>query len=127
MEAADGERRRLERNLHDGAQQRLIALTVALADDPVAAPLVDRFVGNLPKRVADLRDAEALQDYEGLATQAHQMMGSAGSYGFPRIGQVAARIEVQAKRHARPEVLAKTLKKFGVLCEAAIRSHQNLH
>ncbi|HVU77824.1 MAG TPA: GAF domain-containing protein [Gaiellaceae bacterium] len=30
VEAADAERRRLERNLHDGAQQRLVALSVAL-------------------------------------------------------------------------------------------------
>jgi signal transduction histidine kinase len=30
VEASDAERRRLERNLHDGAQQRLVALAVAL-------------------------------------------------------------------------------------------------
>ena len=30
IEAADGERRRLERNLHDGAQQRLVSLSLAL-------------------------------------------------------------------------------------------------
>jgi PAS domain S-box-containing protein len=30
IEASDAERRRLERNLHDGAQQRLVALSVAL-------------------------------------------------------------------------------------------------
>ena len=37
VEAADAERRRLERNLHDGAQQRLIALSVALGADPELA------------------------------------------------------------------------------------------
>ena len=39
VEIADGERKRLERNLHDGAQQRLIALSVALAvpGEPAAA------------------------------------------------------------------------------------------
>ena len=38
-EAADGERRRLERNLHDGAQQRLVALAIRLrlAGDQVAS------------------------------------------------------------------------------------------
>jgi signal transduction histidine kinase len=35
VEVGDAERRRLERDLHDGAQQRLIALTVMLGDDPV--------------------------------------------------------------------------------------------
>jgi signal transduction histidine kinase len=37
IEAADAERRRLERDLHDGAQQRLIALTVALGHEPALA------------------------------------------------------------------------------------------
>jgi len=47
VEAGDGARRRLERNLHDGAQQRLVALSVALglaqtklASDPDAAAAV---------------------------------------------------------------------------------------
>ena len=30
MEAGDAERRRLERNLHDGAQQRLVSISLAL-------------------------------------------------------------------------------------------------
>jgi signal transduction histidine kinase len=44
VEAADSERRRLERNLHDGAQQRLVSVALDLGrveaqldDDPVAA------------------------------------------------------------------------------------------
>jgi signal transduction histidine kinase len=44
VQAADAERRRLERNLHDGAQQRLVSLALSLrlaesrlADDPAAA------------------------------------------------------------------------------------------
>jgi signal transduction histidine kinase len=43
VEVADAERRRLERNLHDGAQQRLIALSVALATpgDPTATEARD--------------------------------------------------------------------------------------
>ena len=50
MEAQDAERRKIERNLHDGAQQQLIGVTIQLAlleesaDDPAAvrdlAPLV---------------------------------------------------------------------------------------
>jgi signal transduction histidine kinase len=44
VQAADAERRRIERNLHDGAQQRLVSVSMALgladaklADDPAAA------------------------------------------------------------------------------------------
>jgi signal transduction histidine kinase len=38
VEVGDAERRRLERNLHDGAQQRLIALSLALQLSPNADP-----------------------------------------------------------------------------------------
>jgi PAS domain S-box-containing protein len=48
VEASDVERRRLERNLHDGAQQRLIALSLELqmyagnlADDPTAQSQIE--------------------------------------------------------------------------------------
>jgi signal transduction histidine kinase len=41
VEVADDERRRAERDLHDGAQQRLIALSVALAQVPKAARAAD--------------------------------------------------------------------------------------
>jgi signal transduction histidine kinase len=41
VEVADAERRQAERDLHDGAQQRLIALSVALAQDPTAARAAD--------------------------------------------------------------------------------------
>jgi signal transduction histidine kinase len=47
VDAADGERRRIERNLHDGAQQRLVSIAMALGlaqaklqSDPVAADAV---------------------------------------------------------------------------------------
>jgi PAS domain S-box-containing protein len=62
--AADEERRRLERNLHDGAQQRLVslALTVRLADrrmatDPQAArELLAGASGELEQTLAELRE-----------------------------------------------------------------------
>ena len=42
VELGDSERRRLERDLHDGAQQRLIALSVALQQTPRNGPAVTR-------------------------------------------------------------------------------------
>jgi signal transduction histidine kinase len=49
VEAAEAERRRIQRNLHDGAQQRLLAIAVQLrlAEDEVRA-------GSTPDRAADL-------------------------------------------------------------------------
>jgi signal transduction histidine kinase len=63
VETADVERRRLERNLHDGAQQRLVALSLSLAlarrqfeSDPAAIELVERTRSELADALEELRD-----------------------------------------------------------------------
>ena len=65
VRAQDTERQRIERNLHDGAQQQLIALTVGLTllDDVAADP------GEVRQMAAGLRDALrlALDDLRALA------------------------------------------------------------
>jgi PAS domain S-box-containing protein len=64
VQAGDAERRRLERNLHDGAQQRLVALALALRmaqaklqNDPGAAnELLDRASEELALGLEELRE-----------------------------------------------------------------------
>ncbi|HUR18412.1 MAG TPA: histidine kinase [Acidimicrobiales bacterium] len=61
--AGDAERRKLERNLHDGAQQHLVALAVkvrlardAVEDDPAeAVAMLDVLKGDVQEAVAELR------------------------------------------------------------------------
>jgi signal transduction histidine kinase len=61
--AGDAERRKLERNLHDGAQQHLVALAVKLRltrdsveDDPAdAIAMIDEMKGNLQDAIQELR------------------------------------------------------------------------
>jgi PAS domain S-box-containing protein len=63
VEAADAERRRLERNLHDGAQQRLVALSLSLRlaesrlrDQPEAAAVVAGLRAELLEALDELRE-----------------------------------------------------------------------
>ncbi|MFV2174865.1 sensor histidine kinase [Actinomadura sp. LOL_016] len=65
VDSAEGERRRIERDLHDGAQQRIVALTMELAraksrfaaDDPAAArPLVEQAHAHAMTALTELRD-----------------------------------------------------------------------
>jgi len=64
VEASDTERRRLERNLHDGAQQRLVALSVGLRlvqsrlqkSPEEATALLDRFTEELAAAITELRE-----------------------------------------------------------------------
>lgn len=61
--AGDAERRKIERNLHDGAQQHLVALAVklrlasdAVADDPAdAAEMIDEIKGDVQTAIGELR------------------------------------------------------------------------
>jgi signal transduction histidine kinase len=62
LEAGQDERRRLERNLHDGAQQRLISLSLdlkrlegRLGDDPEARADVDQARGEIATSLEELR------------------------------------------------------------------------
>jgi signal transduction histidine kinase len=62
--AADAERRRIERDLHDGAQQRLVTLAVKLgiardavtAEPPRAVALLDGLAGEVREAVQEVRD-----------------------------------------------------------------------
>jgi signal transduction histidine kinase len=64
VEAADAERRRVERDLHDGAQQRLVALAIKLRSEqrrhapqlgPEAEHIIDLGVSEIRGSVEDLR------------------------------------------------------------------------
>src|SRR5207244_8490877 len=59
--AADAERRRIERNLHDGAQQRLVTLSVALGleasrADRAAADALSRAQDEVEQAIGELRE-----------------------------------------------------------------------
>jgi signal transduction histidine kinase len=63
VEAGDAERRRVERNLHDGAQQRMVTLALELAmlreraaGDPAMAASLDQAAAELKQAIAELRE-----------------------------------------------------------------------
>jgi signal transduction histidine kinase len=61
VEAADEARRRIERNLHDGAQQRLVALALSLRlaatqAEPTTATAIECCIEDLREALAELRD-----------------------------------------------------------------------
>src|SRR4029079_2405606 len=76
LQAGDEERRRLERNLHDGAQQRLTAALLGLravagevADDPALGPRAADALADLEGAIADLRELARGLDPPLLARQ----------------------------------------------------------
>ncbi len=93
VSAQDEERRKLERNLHDGAQQQLVALAVQLK---LARTMVDRD----PAKAADLLDS-----LQGAAGEALEELRDLARGIYPPLladrGLVAA-LESQARKAAVP-------------------------
>jgi signal transduction histidine kinase len=99
--AADAERRRIERDLHDGAQQRLVALSLTLgmaesrlaADPAAAAPLIAQAREEAQLAVKELRD---------LASGIHPALLSERGLG-PALEALAARAPVPTTVDGVPE------------------------
>ncbi|MDP9259453.1 MAG: histidine kinase [Actinomycetota bacterium] len=110
VEAGYEERRRLERDLHDGAQQRLVSLGLQIRrmqrslprEASILAPALDQIVGEVGSAIGDLRQIAAgvrparLDD--GLAAALHDL---ARTLPIPveveaPIGRVAASVEAAA-------------------------------
>ena len=91
VEAADAERRRIERNLHDGAQQRLVSLSVVmrLAERKLPAGSESREL--LERANADL--AGALQELRELARGIHPAILTDHGLG-PALQMLAGRATV---------------------------------
>jgi CheY-like chemotaxis protein/HPt (histidine-containing phosphotransfer) domain-containing protein len=70
------------------------------ADDPEMAPLVEKFISNLPERIRELDEARARHDHEALSRIAHQLKGAAAGYGFSEITTSAAQLEDRLRHGA---------------------------
>jgi signal transduction histidine kinase len=86
LQAGDEERRRLERNLHDGAQQRLTAALLGIravagevADDPGLGPRAADALMELEGAIADLRELARGLDPPLLARQGLEAAVQAGA------------------------------------------------
>jgi signal transduction histidine kinase len=106
VEAGDAERRRIERDLHDGAQQRLVALAMRLDQaregSAGAAAIIDETTAELLRAIREVRD---------LARGLHPtILTDAG---------LAAAVEALAERTPFPVVVAVTDARFAPEIEAA--------
>jgi signal transduction histidine kinase len=103
VDASDAERRRLERNLHDGAQQRLVALSLSLR-------LAGTTVGPDPREARELFEAasaelsEALAELRELARGIHPAILTARGLASALEG-LAARAPVPVAIECTPERL----------------------
>jgi signal transduction histidine kinase len=97
VEAGDAERRRLERNLHDGAQQRLVALSLMLRQAELRLDESEPEGGELVRRAnAELR--EALDELRELARGIHPAVLTDRGLA-PALEMLAGRASIPVERH----------------------------
>jgi signal transduction histidine kinase/CheY-like chemotaxis protein/HPt (histidine-containing phosphotransfer) domain-containing protein len=72
--------------------------------DPSIARMAPRYMSNVAKDVSALRAARPAEDYATLQRIGHNLHGTGGSFGFPRITELGACIESAAKRRAIDEI-----------------------
>lgn len=85
-------------------------------DDPDLGELVELFVSEIPERIAALEAQFSGRDFVRLGQTAHQMKGAAGSYGFPGITPVAARVEAAAKADEPEDRIREALDELLAMC-----------
>ena len=85
--AADRTRRRIERNLHDGAQQRLVSLALHLRETQAAAPGAGELAGRLEGAVTEV--TEVLDELREIARGIHPAILTEG--GLPPALRALAR------------------------------------
>jgi PAS domain S-box-containing protein len=120
---ADQTRRRIERDLHDGAQQRLVALTMKLrALEDVTTPQAEVFIEEVEEIAVGLDDV--LDDLREMATGLHPVILSRGGLGpalkaLGRRSPIPVKIDVQVdERLAEPVEVAA----YYVVAEALTNS-----
>jgi signal transduction histidine kinase len=112
IETADTERRRIERNLHDGAQQQLVALRISLG-------LARQLVTSAPGEAADLI-AQTEQQAAGALEELRELARGIYPPLLADLGLRAA-LEAQARKAAIPvAVAAPDLGRYPQKIEAAV-------
>jgi signal transduction histidine kinase len=127
IEAAHGERRRLERDLHDGAQQRLVTLAISLArlelrlaGDPETSALVAEAKREARSSLQELRDLA-----HGIHPAALTTHGLAAALeSLAKTAPVPVGLEVELPERLPPTAEATA---YFLVCEALANTAKHAH
>jgi HPt (histidine-containing phosphotransfer) domain-containing protein len=90
-----------------------------LSGDPAVAELVAFFLGELERRVPRMQKAWDQGDLEELARHAHDLRGSAASFGFPDITSCARTVEDGIAREADVSEVRERIEEMLLICRRA--------
>ena len=88
-----------------------------ISDCPELAEIVQMFVDEMPGRIKKIVNECRVHDWEKLGQSAHQLKGSAGSYGFQDISPAAGIVEDLVRNHSSEEEIREAVEYLVSLCE----------
>jgi CheY-like chemotaxis protein/HPt (histidine-containing phosphotransfer) domain-containing protein len=103
------------------------SLTSELADDPDMVPLVAKFVGNLGHKIESMNSFIATNQLDELVKLAHQLSGTGGGYGFPRISDAARRLEKSVTPDPDMKTIFEAMTELSDLCQRAAAGAKIAH
>ena len=86
-----------------------------------AARLTEQYAAELPTRTVAINAALDQGDLRTVAILAHQLKGSAGTYGFAQIADMARRLHQEATRPDDVKSIETTVSELQALCRQAIQ------
>jgi len=92
------------------------AIYSSLATDPDLCELAEMYVDEMPDKIAALETAFSSNDLETLHQKAHQLKGSAGSYGFDQLTPYAAALEASISNEQPLNQVCEALDQVLGLC-----------
>ncbi len=95
------------------------AATIAM--EPTVARLAPRYLKNMRKEFLTLEAAQDAEDYATVQRIGHNLRGTGGSFGFPRITDLGTILEQAAKDRSLPEIRSASAT-LGVYLEEAQRN-----
>ena len=95
-------------------------------DDPVVRELLPGFAVVLQKRVTLIGESVRRGDFIEVGRLAHIIRGSAGSYGYESIAEVAARLEIQAASSCDINAMGRHVSELRALAEGVLLAVSSL-
>ncbi len=95
-----------------------------LGDDCDVAEVIDLFVAGLGTKVQSMREALKNSCYGDVGNTAHQLKGAGGTFGYPKITEVARDVE-SAARAEDAEGTHLALSELDTVCRAVISGRKH--
>lgn len=89
----------------------------SLAEDEEYVELIEDYVAEMPERIRQMQDRFRAKQFDQLCRLAHQLKGSAGSYGFESLSPCAAHLENAVRNDRSEDEIYQLLVELTTMCQ----------